>query len=99
MSMTHDEMIAVLRAHKEGRAIQFRDAKDAGRWFDAGNYRWDFHHFEYRIKPEPRTIWVNEYVNDQTGVSFFNKDSAETCAESTQRAFSRIAVKYQEVIE
>jgi len=95
MSMTHDEMIAVLRAHKEGRAIQFRDAKDAGRWFDAGNYRWDFHHFEYRIKPEPRTIWVNEY----DGAAMFSYDSEYDATKFATESTGRVAVKYQEVME
>lgn len=53
--MKHDEMIAVIQAHKEGKKIQVRHkcssySKD---WVDTCPV-FDFHECEYRIKPEPK---------------------------------------------
>lgn len=59
--MTIDEMISVLTAAKEGKAIEWR-CKTGNRpeWY-AGAPAWDFCQHDYRVKPEPREIWVNEY--------------------------------------
>lgn len=54
--MTIDEMIAVLQAYKDCKAIQER-VRDCGSWWDMRRPQWDFHEYDYRIKPEPRE-WV-----------------------------------------
>ena len=51
--MTHDEMIAVIQAHKEGKVIEWRDKEHPeDLWNAPGNPCWDFSTFDYRIKPE-----------------------------------------------
>lgn len=59
--MTHDEMIAVIRAHKEGRKVEGR--MNSARFPFAINHQWNtveaghefsFHDCEYRVAPEPR---------------------------------------------
>ena len=65
MSMTHDEMIAVIAAHRDGKAIQFRrhgDSKWTG-YLDGNSPEWLFSICDYRIKPEPLECWVNVYPN------------------------------------
>ena len=57
--MTHDEMIAVIQAHKEGKAIQTRMA--GGKWQDINCPCWDFSQYGYRAKPEPFKK-CNEYT-------------------------------------
>ena len=47
--MTYDEMIAVLRAHKEGKTIQSKLGKE---WADVADPTWNFGTVEYRVKPE-----------------------------------------------
>jgi hypothetical protein len=62
--MTYDEMIAVLQAAKDGKKIQLRRKDEPGlnaQWADAQRPIWDFFQFDYRVKLEPRTVWVNEY--------------------------------------
>lgn len=67
--MTHDEMIAVIAAHRDGKQIQsaanvknsdFRD------WHDTSP-TWDFFSCDYRVKPKPVEAWV---VVTEDGVMF-----------------------------
>lgn len=51
--MTHDEMIAVIKAHKEGKTIEFRPNNNTSiKWVEVASPVWDFYEFEYREKPE-----------------------------------------------
>ena len=51
--MTHDEMIAVIQAHKDGATIECTAINDAS-WVAAPNPYWNFEHVSYRIaKPAP----------------------------------------------
>lgn len=52
--MTHDEMIAVILAHKEGKKIECMTT-DGGNWMDAGP-DWNFQACIYRVKPDPKTV-------------------------------------------
>lgn len=60
MPMTHDGMVAVILAHKNGAKIQKRAIYRAHRrppdnwapvWENVSDPGWDFHGFEYREKP------------------------------------------------
>lgn len=62
--MTHDEMIEVIKAHKEGKQLQCRP-KPSGRldypWQDFRKGEepvWNFQHVEYRVKPGPITVYA-----------------------------------------
>ena len=51
--MNHDEMIAVIQAHKDGKGIQYRYRSKV--WTVASTPSWSFSDTEYRVKPaEPR---------------------------------------------
>lgn len=52
MSQTHEEMIAVIQAHKEGETVEFRQ-RARSQWLDCREPIWDFSDFDYRIKPTP----------------------------------------------
>jgi hypothetical protein len=60
--MTHDEMIEVIQAHKDGKVIQLqglqRDWIDVPRTPD-----WDFPNIIYRVKPEPKEYWLLPYLD------------------------------------
>ena len=60
--MTHDEMIAVIQAHKDGKTIQARN-RDIGVWDDVDPI-WRFDSCDYRVKPEPRE-WI---LNPEAGI-------------------------------
>lgn len=51
--MTDDEILKVVRAHKDGKAIQRRDKRYDGEWEDVATPTWDFDSYEYRTKPIP----------------------------------------------
>jgi hypothetical protein len=63
MSMTHDEMIAVIQAHKEGKELQWQPSKDSefNKWQECGVPVWDFRNCKYRVKPappKPHEFWL-----------------------------------------
>lgn len=51
--MSHEEMIAVITAHKEGKQIQARQIGSTN-WVDIEDPSWNFVSVSYRIKPEPK---------------------------------------------
>ena len=65
--MTHDEMIAVIAAHRDGKAVEALDPS-FGKWRAATGPCWDFSRFDYRIKPEPMVVWVTVYPTHVGGV-------------------------------
>ncbi len=70
--MTHDEMIAVIQAHKEGKAVQIRFRPEGKIWYDAPLPDWHFPAVDYRVKPEPKVsrefcITVDRYGNVRDG--------------------------------
>lgn len=56
--MTHDEMIAVILAHKAGKKIESR-AIGKNEWYCLADPVWDFAHYDYRVKREPRDFWLH----------------------------------------
>jgi hypothetical protein len=93
MSMTHDEMIAVIAAHRDGKTIQFRTVETECDWRDIESPVWDFQSSDYRIKPEPLECWVNVYEHG-TNTVFESKVMAEAAAQSYAL---RVAVHMKEV--
>jgi hypothetical protein len=65
--MTHDEMIAVIQAHKDGKVIQeCTNGRygNAGAWGKSGDWPvWDFRLKDYRVKPMPKEYWLVPYKN------------------------------------
>lgn len=72
--MTHNEMIEVIQAHRDGKTVQCRLQKHQEDWYDA-EPDWNFYDFDYRIKPEPREWWVNVYKT--FSVWYDNKEEAD----------------------
>lgn len=50
--MTHDEMIAVIQAHKDGKKIQAANLHRTC-WADEPNPSWNFQFYRYREAPTP----------------------------------------------
>jgi hypothetical protein len=63
--MTHDEMIAVIQAHKDGKVIEeCTNGRygNAGAWGKSGDWPvWDFRLKDYRVKPMPKEYWLVPY--------------------------------------
>ena len=92
--MTHDEMIAVITAHKEGKTIQFRWRSEI-KWQDTACPAWNFGDHDYRVKPEPLEIWVNVYSDGTIGGDMSGKK--EMCAMSC--GYGGRTVKFREVLD
>lgn len=62
MSMTHDEMISVIQAHRDGKDVQLRWRDNGLVWITVKAHpNWHFDRADYRIKPEPpkpREWWL-----------------------------------------
>ena len=61
---TIQEKIAVMQAFADGKRVEYRDKDTPGDWRIAAFPCWDWEDFDYRIKSEPRRIWVNFYTED-----------------------------------
>jgi hypothetical protein len=74
--MNHDEMIAVIQAHKEGKKIEISWKGDK-EWDLLDSALWNFNSFNYRIKPEPkyRPFTLQEAVDAELeGKRIFDRD-------------------------
>ena len=58
--MTHDEMIEVIQAHKDGKIIQSRNKASKDEWMLNLSPLWSFYDTDYRIKPESREFYVRK---------------------------------------
>lgn len=101
--MTIDEMIAsaaVLQAAKEGKPVQWKRINGAKsiNWVDLGpandSVDWNFTDFVFRVKPNPRCIWINEFVDGLSCVYHQNEEDAKQDYHSLVRT-----IKFVEVIE
>lgn len=54
MSMTHDEMIAIIQAHKEGKRIECKFINFPDEWEFVDTPKWNFESCNYRIAPTPK---------------------------------------------
>jgi hypothetical protein len=93
--MTHDEMIAVIQAHKEGKKLECKcKAIVHDGWVSAPVPLFDFHRFDYRVKPEPRVVegWTKECFSRNGGWSFVVHQGEKTDE-------SWVKVRVEEVID
>lgn len=60
--MTHDEIIEVVKAHRDGKEIQSKNKNwSDSQWCNTNGPAWDFVSYDYRIKPEEKFIpWTYE---------------------------------------
>ena len=95
--MSHDEMIAVIQAHKDGRFIQVKHVVDGigDSWTDADSPKWNFKELNYRIKPEPRSLWRVEHENGNQAGTFDDEYQAKIYCSSLSGATIH---QYKEVL-
>jgi hypothetical protein len=92
--MTDDEIIAVVKAHKEGKEIEGRSFEDR-EWFSAIP-TWNFEVCEYRVKPEPLVCWVVRYDDGSIGYAVY---ATEKHAQDVAISNQGVAVKMVEADE
>ena len=92
--MTHDEMIAVIRAHEEGKQIQFRIGGRDNNWEDCDPH-WAFNCLEYRVRPEAREFYIT--VDENNNVCPASHVLVSHKSHVTK--FGRPVIKVREILE
>ena len=79
--MTPQEAADVVKAYyTEGAQIQVRDE---GGWNSTNHPTFDsFESIDYRVKPIPRVIWVNEYTDGTQAVHPTQQEAIDHCSPS-----------------
>lgn len=87
------DYLPLVQALAEGKMIQISAGE--GFWTDIHNPNFGGNPDDYRIKPEPREVWVNRYADGTDGLATYStEESAKSCGPSSSRA-----IRYREVIE
>ncbi|KOQ78848.1 hypothetical protein ABW45_04560 [Stenotrophomonas maltophilia] len=84
--------LPLVQALAEGRVIEHRGS---GGWYQLNNPTFQDPPSDYRIKPEPREIWVNRYPNGMENGIF----STEHAAKLHRANDTAVQIRYREVIE
>jgi hypothetical protein len=76
--MSHDEMIAVIAHHQNGGKVEYRGRSEITWWPVMSDPLWNFASHDYRIKPEPRSLWVVRYQGGNIAGTYTDLVSAES---------------------
>ena len=68
--MTHDEMIEIIQAHKDGKQIEFRKSVSKEPWRNLDGLMFDFVLFTYRVKPNQKKILYQYNFQTATGAIY-----------------------------
>ena len=72
--MTVEEMIAVLQAYQQCKAIQCRGVGRGDTWADTSAPAWDFRNFDYRVRPgEPLEFLIGIDKNNGTVLGIYHE--------------------------
>ena len=81
--MTHDEMIAVIKHHRDGGKVEIRPRHSTGGWCDVSAPSWSCADSEYRIKKEPVVAWVVTWGDGNISpYVFMERENAERYADA-----------------
>jgi len=92
------DYLPLVQALADGKVLQVRRDPGNGhrQWFDLDGTCFDLAADQYRIKPEPREIWVNRFPDGHDALTWYETE------EAAHRAYGRVGaiqVRYREVIE
>ena len=88
------DYLPLVQALAEGKVIQLKQAFE--KWFDVDEVFFNADISSYRIKPEPREVWINRFPDGHDGLTWYETE------EAAHRAYGRVGaiqVRYREVIE
>lgn len=88
---TAKDFLPLVQALAEGRVIQIKWSD--GQWHDSEHLYFVHERDRYRIKPEPKDIWLNEYPD-----GFCSAHASERAA-TDNKGKSGVTRRYREVIE
>ncbi len=80
--MTHDEMIEIIQAHKDGKQIEFRKSVSKDSWTTLTSAAFDFVPFTYRVKPNQKKTLYQYNYQTATGAIYRHDRFFESWAEA-----------------
>lgn len=89
------DYLPLVQALADGKVIQVVDILNGG-WIDIHNMDLMAKASDYRIKPEPREVWINRFPDGHDGLTWYESE------EAAHRAYGHVGaiqVRYREVIE
>lgn len=91
------DFLPLVQALAEGKSLQYNAnrADQTPKWEEREEFTFDEPPTEYRIKPEPREIWVNEWAD---GKRIFDSQN-DASLHAMQYPLVRSTTRYREVIE
>jgi len=93
--MTDAEIIAVVKAHMDGKSIEHRARNSNNAPWLTSTPNWSFSDLDYRVKPEPREWWINRYADAYGDRVYATEELADNGA-----SFSRLeCIHVREVLE
>jgi hypothetical protein len=98
---TTRERIEVMQAFVDGKEIQVRE-RGVDEWESVSGPSWNWYSNEYRIKPEPREIWIVEtpaYPRTYTRGFKTRKEADVAMCELIARGNPATLIHYREVME
>ena len=91
------ELLPIIQAYVNGWEIEIRCSDE---WIDlCDNPIFDGVPENYRIKPEPRVLYVNDYGGDLAGVNWTTKKEAVAVRGRGENSDNAKTVKFIEVLE
>ena len=97
-----EHAIEVMNGFLEGKRIECRESdRKNSAWIQAETPLWNWCQYEYRIAPEPKELYINQY-EDSKGVEYFRVFSTadEAVRDGTANSdIVKMAVKYKEIKE
>lgn len=91
---TAKDCLPLVQALADGRSIKYRIG--AEEWYDREQFDFSDKPENYRIKPEPREIWVNEW--DGNGFVVFSTER-EAMEHANRYGIGHMTTRYREVME
>lgn len=96
--MTTEEMIEVMQAYVAGKEIQMQVFSSEGQiWQAVVTPKWDWRNNKYRIKPEPRVIYLPKFSGGFGNHAPYDSELACEHAHSGERDYEG-AVKFIEAV-
>ena len=98
--MNTKDMIKIMQAYLDGESIERANNATNYKWVPTnGTPAWEWHSFNYRIKPKPKELWVNEddFEGDDVFIAYQSKAEAVN-AHKHSITKTETAVHYKEVL-
>lgn len=79
--MTHDEIIAVVQAHKEGKKVERKVKEvDTAQWLECFAKHFNFSEYDYRVADDPKPPTLREWKPEEVPLDAWFREKPEHTA-------------------